>query len=160
VTDNPFAPPKAKLSDVVEESPPLWNPNAAANWSLLFSPVFGAILHMKNWQALGESGKASSAKRWALLSLLALIVFGIAPILFPSNRNMGGLSRTAGFALLIGWYVSSARAQAVYVKARFGAQYPRRGWMKPLLLALLALVGFFLAMGVIGMMTSRSIGLE
>lgn len=34
----------------------LWNPNAAANWSLLFTPLFGAYLHMLNWRSLGEAG--------------------------------------------------------------------------------------------------------
>ena len=54
MTPNPYAPPKAEVADVgrTEVAPALWNPNAAASWSLLFSPAFGAFLHMKNWQAL------------------------------------------------------------------------------------------------------------
>jgi hypothetical protein len=161
VADNPFAPPRAKLSDVVEKtSPPLWNPNAAVNWSLLFSPVFGAVIHMKNWQALGELRKASAAKGWAVLSVLVLLGFGVASILLPNDRNMGGLARAAGFALLIAWYLSSGRAQAVYVKDRFGAEYPRRGWARPLLFAALSLVGFFVAMGIVALIASRSVGLE
>jgi hypothetical protein len=28
--------------------PALWNPNAAAGWSLLFTPAFGAFLHARN----------------------------------------------------------------------------------------------------------------
>jgi hypothetical protein len=161
VTDNPFAPPKAKLSDVADgASPPLWNPNAAANWSLLFSPVFGALVHMKNWQALGQTSKASSARVWALLSLLVLIGFGLASVLLPNNRELGGFSRTAGFVLLVGWYLSSGRAQAAYIKDRFGAEYPRRGWTKPLLFALISLVAFFIALGVVALFASRSIGLE
>ena len=47
---NPYAPPTARVDDVAtgDAAPALWNPNAAANWSLLFSPAFGAWLHMKN----------------------------------------------------------------------------------------------------------------
>lgn len=161
MADNPFAPPKARLSDVADEATqPLWNPNAAANWSLLFSPVFGALIHMKNWQALGESSKAASAKLWAIVSLVVLVGFGLASVLMPGNREIGGLSRTAGFVLLIGWYVASGRSQAAYMKSRFGSEYPRRGWAKPLLIAMLSLVGFVVALGVVGLLTVRSIGLE
>ena len=32
-----------------EASNALWNPNTAANWSFLFSPLFGAYLHALNW---------------------------------------------------------------------------------------------------------------
>ena len=56
--ENPYAPPTAAVADIgtatAAPRPPLWNPGAAASWSLLLSPVFGAILHMKNWQAMGE----------------------------------------------------------------------------------------------------------
>lgn len=74
VTPNPYAPPQAEVADIAGERnpPPLWNPNAAANWSLLFSPAFGAFLHMKNWQALGQPNKATSAKVWFVLSLVVL----------------------------------------------------------------------------------------
>ena len=34
--------------------PSLYNPNVSANLCLLFSPIFSAILHAKNWQALGK----------------------------------------------------------------------------------------------------------
>ena len=63
---DPYAPPQTDLSAPaaeLENNPPLWNPNAAAMWSLLFSPVFGALVHMKNWQAMGEPEKAAASKR-------------------------------------------------------------------------------------------------
>jgi hypothetical protein len=51
MTTNLYAPPKAQVADIVqgEAAPALWNPGAAASWSLLLSPAFGAFLHMKNW---------------------------------------------------------------------------------------------------------------
>jgi hypothetical protein len=36
---NPYAPPKAQVSDAAEGKQPIWNPNAAASWRLLFSPA-------------------------------------------------------------------------------------------------------------------------
>ena len=65
---NPYAPPQADVEPVAVETPAapsLWNPNAAASWSLIFTPIFGAILHMKNWEALGEPQKAAGARSWA-----------------------------------------------------------------------------------------------
>jgi hypothetical protein len=50
MTTNLYAPPKAQVADIVqaEAAPALWNPGAAASWSLLLSPAFGAILHPHN----------------------------------------------------------------------------------------------------------------
>ena len=60
----------------------LWNPNSAANWSLVLTPAFGAYLNKLNWKNLGEFGKASTANIWfyvtlALYALILLVgVFG------------------------------------------------------------------------------------
>jgi hypothetical protein len=144
VERNPYAPPTAEVADVGlgAAAPALWNPGAAANWSLLFSPVFGAFLHMKNWQALGEPAKAATAKLWVISTLVITIGVSVAAILMPANNTLGGISRLIGFVLLIGWYASSGRGQMAYVKTQFGKDYPRKGWGIPLLLALLALFGF------------------
>ena len=140
---NPYAPPKAEVADVgLGLAPPaLWNPGAAANWSLLFSPAFGAFLHMKNWEALGEPAKASAAKVWAILALIVIAGASVAAVLMPTNRTLGGFSRLGGFVLLISWYAASGRGQMAYVKSKFGKDYPRKGWGKPLLFALLAFIG-------------------
>jgi hypothetical protein len=156
VTANQYAPPKSRLADVGSEelSPPIWNPNSAANWSLLFSPAFGAFLHMKNWQALGEPAKASVARVWMIVTLLAIVGTSLAAALLPNAKILDGISRIIGFILLVSWYFSSGRGQAEYVKSRYGADYPRRGWGKPLVLALLALVAFIVVFGVVGLVAT------
>jgi hypothetical protein len=153
VTPNPYAPPKSEVADVVrgEVAPSLWNANAAAGWSLLFSPAFGAFVHMKNWQALGEPTKASAAKTWGISSLVALGVVSVASALLPDSKAIDGLSRIAMLALLLSWYYTSGRPQAALIKARFGDRYPRRGWAKPLLLALAALAVFIAVMVAVGL---------
>jgi hypothetical protein len=144
MTRNPYAPPKAEVADPLQDGtwPALWNPGAAANWSLLFSPAFGAFLHMRNWEALGESGKAATAKKWFVLSLSVLALGGAASVLLPNNKSIDATLRLLGIALLFGWYFSSGRSQMRYVKSRFGKLYPRKGWGKPILFAMLVLLGF------------------
>ena len=141
--DNPFSPPKAVVEGAPAEAaiaPPLWNPNAAANWCLLLSPIFGTWLHMKNWTALQETERAASARRWLIASgVLVLATFVLA--LRPHGVQ---IPRAVNFVLLIAWYFAAARDQARYVKERFGENYPRRGWAVPLLLGLGAIVGVIL----------------
>jgi hypothetical protein len=150
---NPYAPPQADVDPVAPAtavSPPLWNPNAAASWSLLFTPVFGAILHMKNWEALGEPQKAAGARSWAIGTVIFLFALAIVSGILGDSKALDSLSRIAGLVVLVAWYYASGKSQQNYVLARFGKNYPRRGWAKPLLFALLAVVGFVVVLGVIG----------
>jgi hypothetical protein len=144
---NPYAPPTARVDDVItpatEAARRLWNPNAAVNWSLLFSPAFGAWLHMKNWQALGEPQKAKAAKTWIVVSLVLILALSLASGLMPDSKGLDAATRRFGLVLLVAWYVSAGRAQALLVKQRFGKSYPRRGWAQPLLWAVGAVIGFF-----------------
>jgi hypothetical protein len=144
---NPYAPPTARVDDVTsttrELAPKLWNPNAAVNWSLLFSPAFGAWLHMKNWQALGEPQKAKTAKTWIIVSLVLIVGLSVAAGMLPESKGLDAATRSLGLILLIAWYASSGRAQATLVKQRFGKEYPHKGWTQPLLWALGAVLAFF-----------------
>src|SRR6476619_2518005 len=103
MTPNPYAPPKAEVADVVQGkvAPALWNANAAAAWSLLFSPAFGAFVHMKNWQALGDPGKAAAARMWGIWTLVALGVVSLASALLPDSKGLDALSRVVMLALLL-----------------------------------------------------------
>jgi len=143
LTDNSYAPPRASLDSPqtpAGPSPALWNPEAAAFWSLLFPPIFGALLHMTNWRALGEPALAASARRWVIASVVFYLIFLLVPFILPqSDGQLPDLALNAGaFVLLIAWYLASARGQAKYVKGRFGTGYRRRGWGKPLLRVVLA----------------------
>jgi hypothetical protein len=102
---------------------------------------------MKNWEVLGEPGKAAAAKVWVLVSLVAVAGTPLLILFLPNTKSLDGLSRTVGFIMLVSWYFASARGQAQYVESHFGKNYPRRSWGKPLLLALLALVGVAATMG-------------
>jgi len=148
---NFYAPPKSKVADIVpsEAAPALWNPGAAASWSVLLSPAFGAFLHMKNWEALGESDKAAASKKWAVIYIVTISVLFVAAAFLPPIRAMPGLFRLTGFALLLGWYFASAKPQMNFVKLRYGTEYPRKGWGQPILIAVGLLFGFGFVVGLI-----------
>jgi hypothetical protein len=150
VTPNPYAPPKAEVADVADiatSAPALWNPNAAANWSLLFSPAFGAFLHMKNWEALGQPGKAKVAKVWFVLSLVMLGGVVLVPVIAP--QLLDGGARGIEVMWLFAWYFTGGRPQVSYVRTHFGKIYPRRGWWIPLISAVVAIIAFGLATGIL-----------
>jgi uncharacterized membrane protein YfcA len=146
---NLYAPPKAPVADIVqgEVAPALWNPSAAASWSLLFSPAFGAFLHMKNWAALGEPDKAAAAKKWAVIYLATIVGLSVVAASLPSNKAMPGIVRLCGFVMLLSWYFVSGKPQLEFVKARYGKQYPRKGWAQPLLIAVGVMIGVILVVG-------------
>ena len=107
-------------------TPKLYNPTAAANWSVLFTPVFGGICIFKNYKTLGEQQRAQ-------ISLILTIVFGlitfVGPLLpFPPGRGMP-------FVALITWYLIEPKKQINFLKSR-GIVYEKKSWGIP------ALIGF------------------
>lgn len=138
-------------------NPPIWNPNAAANWSLVFTPAFGSYLHMLNWQTLGEAERARSCMRWFYVSIGMLLAYIFMGVVLADETAADGATRGLALVFLLTWYFASARSQAKYVKAKFGASYARRPWGKALLIGITGFVAFVVAAflaGVILAMTS------
>lgn len=127
---SPYAPPKANLETVpaAGPAPALWNPDAAGAWSLILSPIFGSVLAMKNYRALGEEALARTARNWMFGSIAMLFVAGI----------VGGV---IGLVWILVWYTMFQRKQTHYIRERWGTDYPRRGWLVPLLIGFGTLVG-------------------
>jgi hypothetical protein len=127
----------------------LWNPNAAANWCLLFSAAFGSYLQMLNWRAMGEPEEAAKSQVWFNISIGPLVMYGFVGMIIPNSKTVDGLLRLVGFVFLISWYFGSGRIQARFVKNRFGNGYTKQHWSRPLLIGLGALVGYFVVVFVL-----------
>jgi hypothetical protein len=158
---NPYAPPRAQVADIDqlvsgENAPALWNPNAAASWSLLFTPIFGAYLHMRNWQALGQPEKAARSKNWIIGSLVCILLLVIVPLLLPDSKGVDAIGRACGFALLITWYYAMGKSQQAFVLGKFGKTYPRRGWSKPLLAAVGGVIALFVVAFVVALVIAMA----
>jgi hypothetical protein len=136
--------PQASVTPtIVEESPPaLWNPNAAACWSLFLTPIFGAYLHALNWRVLGhpERAKANMIWVWATVAFLAI---AIGTIFIPDSTAVNGVMRGAGIGLLVGWYVTLGKTQAEYVNQNLPHGYVKKSWVAPLGISVLAIAAYF-----------------
>ncbi len=114
-------------------SPPLWNPNAAVNWSLAFSVGFGAWLHAKNWKALNEPQKASKSMIWAYVGVAALLAWVVSLLLQPPMPTLLSMSPSVVYlGVLLSWYFIAARHQVRYIQTQFGDKYARQKWVKPI----------------------------
>jgi|SRR5580658_3769343 hypothetical protein len=111
--------------------PALWNPGAAAWWSLLFSPAFGAFLHARNADAMGRVEEAKTNRVWFYV-WIAYFVVTLTPIHVPHGIAGG---------LLLVWYFTLGTNQVAYVKETWRDGYERRPWKTPLLTAFCCLLG-------------------
>lgn len=123
-------------------APVLWNPEAAGAWSIIFNPIFGAILVLMNWQTLGVKEKVRSAQLWLAVSVLVLFVLFFLP---STPRSLVAIS------YLLVWYFAAAKPQAKYIRERWGKAYPKRSWLWPLLIAFGILFSLFCLAFVVGM---------
>lgn len=134
-------------------SPPrLWNPNAAAAWSLFLSPIFGAILHMKNWEAMGEPARAAQSRQWVVGMTVAMSLLLLLTLFTAGNRGLDLLGNLASLLMLVIWYYGSGKAQNTRVLARYGRGYPRKGWVEPVLIAFAVLLGLTALMAGLGVL--------
>jgi hypothetical protein len=62
---------------------------------------------------------------------------------------MPALLRLTSFGLLLAWYFASGKPQMNFVKSRYGGEYPRKGWGRPILIAIGVLLGFGFTVGFI-----------
>ena len=138
-SDERYLPPQSNDfgSGTGQEAPALWNPNAAACWSLLFSPIFGAALHMFNARAMGDAELENLNKGFMWGTLAVLVIAILLAIFTKINANFVGL------AALGAWYGAVGRKQVALVKERYGSNYPRRSWGKPILFGVLGIVALY-----------------
>ena len=134
-SDERYRPPQSE--NFGSEAPALWNPNAAACWSLLFSPIFGAALHMFNARAMGDT-ELEKLNKGFIWGTLAVLVIAILLAIFSGIK-----ANFVGIAALGAWYGAVGRKQVALVKERYGSNYPRRSWGKPILFGVLGIVALY-----------------
>ena len=124
----------------IPTTPALWNPNAAAAWSLVFTPAFGAFLHARNAKTLGRIDEMNSNMKWFYASLGSQ-VFCLVGIFLPSIGS--GINALIGGVMLLTWFFTLAEKQTAFVKTTYGDSYLRKSWGKPLLIGAASEITFF-----------------
>ncbi len=124
---------KPTTHDTCVDIPELWNPNAAASWSIVFTAAFGAYLHARNWKAIGDAARVRTNVRWMIASL-ALTFLILVSAVIPDSRvaAVDLVLKLSSLIFLIAWYYSEGKAQIEYVRKQYGEGYSRRHWGKPL----------------------------
>jgi hypothetical protein len=113
----------------------LWNPSAAACWSVIFTPAFGAFLLMRNWEALGDERQAAAARKWFVSGVGLLVVRLLSGAVNTRLNTESNLIHWVSWAYLLAWWVMAVAPQARLVRSRLGADYPRQVWDYALVLA-------------------------
>ncbi len=121
----------------------LWNPNAAANLALLFSPIFSAWLHSKNWHELGKPDEAKKSMMWVKLWIGFLPVYLLLVVFAPKFPAI-----LLYIILLIAWYYKLGKVQVTYVKDA-AIIYEKKLWSKPILIGIAASILWFMISAVV-----------
>ena len=138
MSQNPYASPATKAvapERALAVHPTLWNPAAAARWSLVFTPIIGAFLLARIWTAIEDHTRARSQNNKTNGNVIYLIMVMGASAVLPQSRAMDSTLRFTSIGMLLVWYFMGGNAQVAFVKEHYGERYLRHGWAKPLLIA-------------------------
>ena len=105
----------------------IWNPNVAACLSIIFTPIFGAWIHAKNWEVL----KKEQERRWSMLfvyCLIAVTIFVVYYQYFIGDVKSSPLS----IGTLLTWYFILGKLQVSHIKDN-NIVYEKKSWIKPFL---------------------------
>lgn len=147
MTTNPYTPPATNFDTVPVSggAPALWNPGPAGVLAFFFTPIFGAIIIMKNWEAMGENEKARQSKMWAIGSVVFYAALLAVSAFLPDTSMTNVLGRGAAMGYFVAWYMKCCKDHKDVVTSRFGTAFPKRGWTMPLLYAVGVYVGAVVA---------------
>lgn len=124
------------------EKPELYNPKAAANWSLLFTPIFGAYVIKSNWKMLGQEQREKRSRIW----LITLSVIYIVAMFFL-DESVAGLYLLP----LAAWYFVECRSQIKYLTEN-RIDYQKKKWKSIALKAAGILVGIWALFIIMGLL--------
>jgi hypothetical protein len=129
----------------IQGRPRLWNPNAAASWSILLSPCFGALLHAQNWSTLGNPSMARTNRVffWVLLGIpliSALVVGGLA---LSGVEVPQFVANAIPLGLLFGWYFGCGKRQVEWTKTNLPGGYEKRPMWKAVLMGFAIVIAFY-----------------
>ena len=134
--DEPTDEPEAHASAAPRGK--LLSPTAIANLSLLFGPFWGAYLVSRNWEAIGDHGKARRSLLWLTIGLPVSLAIWFAtgiPVTFPWV-----ISGILGLLSTLAWYYFDGKKQMNQFKEDGIVQFSE-SWVMPICLGLVIVSG-------------------
>lgn len=128
------------MATSIKRAPPppkkvkLWNPTAACNWSILFTPAFGAYLHAENWKALGQPMMVRANRVFFWTTAIGTL-FDVIGWFFLVTVGFAGFALCLFYLpilLLLLWYFALGRSQILFVKQKLADGYEKRSWENPI----------------------------
>jgi hypothetical protein len=113
----------------------------------MFTPIFGAWLHAKNWNELGQHERGNKSMLWVYIGFAILLT-----VIFLPDAG----ARIVSCVFLISWYFFSAKSQVKYLKEN-NINYEKKSWGKAILLGFASLVVFIIICVVIFTATDPSL---
>ena len=119
--------------DATLAKPAIYSPRVVLTFSVLFSGLAGGILTFYSLRAAGQPAGAQRALRASIIFIAGLLILSF---LLPLRSSGTGLSVGLGYGW--GYYMNE-----FYLKKYVAdeASYPRKSWVKPLLIWLAVLAG-------------------
>jgi hypothetical protein len=118
----------------------LWNPLWTILWSLLFTPVFGALLQKKNWLEMGRLDEASRTGKWLTAGLILYFGYIFAEPFLPDSALSDFYFFILHIAFFAAWTVFDGIKQIRFVRTKYGTNYHRKLWGRPLMFAGMVMV--------------------
>ena len=127
------------------DSMTLWSPDKAALFSwFLFTPIFGTIIHAKNWRKLGESKKAKYSWFWAIgIFLIFNIAGAFAEVKHYNSDDINKLMALINIPITLVWYFVFGRSQSKFLMSRFKDGYTKRSWLVPFCISIIIIGSLF-----------------
>ena len=116
---------------------PLWNPDLAAALSIVFTPVFGAVIHALNWSRLQQQARAQAGWRWAAGLGVVLVATAGYSAFATHDPKAGAFLKLVLLGSLVWWYFGAARAQSKFITNELKGSYVRASWFTPIWLAVI-----------------------
>ena len=120
--------PPPPITSNSEDRPKLWNPNAAANWCIIFTPIFGSFLIARNWKELNQTQKSKNSMVWFYASIVTTLTL----VCLIGFTTYAPLFRALPLLFLVIWYYVCAKKQVKFIKVN-QINYEKKSWGKPLL---------------------------
>jgi len=110
----------------LEPGQALWNPDAAAAWSLWVTPLFGTVLQWLNARTLRDADLARTSLQWVAVCAIAT-AFAMAHML-QHEQSVASLQVASSLLspLACIWYIASGREHSKRIIACHGRRYRKR----------------------------------